>query len=133
MNEKIGKWLLTGNICASSRALAAAALGAMPDEPPDYPHDSNDFGRCILLYRMAPETTEGLARLAAISNQWKRLSDHWNELIDLLGSDRSECTRLIDELVNPRGLRVYEFRRGADDRWDIFPWSDDGTRLTLRL
>jgi hypothetical protein len=134
MSAGVGKWLASGRMGASSTALAAATLGVTEwNNPPDHPHDSDDLGRCLLLYGMAPEAREGLKRLAAVSGQWKRLADNWEKLIDIF-DDSQACSALIDKLVNPNNLHAYEFRKGDDGRWDIFPWSDKpSARRGIRL
>lgn len=124
MSKGVGKWLAMGRCGMSSTALAAATLGHVDwNDPPAYPHDSDDLSRCILLYGFAPEAKEGLARLAAVSGQWKRISENWDKLIDIF-DDRRACSDFLHTLINPNNLRSYEERKDASGRWDIHPWSD---------
>lgn len=116
----VGRWLAAGRTGASSSALAAATLGNIPNHAPAYPHDSDDFGRCYVLWGLTPEAKDGLARLAAISGPWKRLADRWDELLALYEHDRPACHKLIRSLVS-QVSGIYETRKGEDGRWDSFP------------
>lgn len=123
MSDGVAKWLANGRAGASSQALAAASLGAVPNVP-DYPHDPSDFGRCLALWEMAPEAVEGLKRLAAVSGPWNRLAERWADLIELYQrGESSACFHLMQRLINPSNLRAYEIRKGDDGRVDLYPWS----------
>ena len=119
MSFGLAKWLASSHVGASSRALAAATFGVVPDGPPDYPLDVSDIGRCFVLWGLEPEAPRGLERLAAVSGPWKRLSDNWSELLRLYGEDRDACNELVRKCVS-LGSGSYLVRKGEDGRWDLF-------------
>lgn len=120
----VGRWLVSRHVGLSSSALAASMLGyANPDVAPAYPHDAGDFGRCAGLWRLTndPIRSEGLARLASISAQWKRLSDKWDALLHAYDTDDSDSlSMMLDECCGMKGSGAYQVRRDATGRWDRF-------------
>lgn len=78
MKDKILNWIGTGEVGASSTAMALAAVGAKNDGR--YPFDPDDFNRCLLLLEAVPEIRQNMDKVAAINAFWSRLIEHWDEL-----------------------------------------------------
>jgi hypothetical protein len=78
MNDKILRWLFTGQVGASSRAMAAAVAG-MPNDG-SHPHDPDDLNRCLLLLVAVPEIRNHMDRVADISPTWAKLAENWEAL-----------------------------------------------------
>ena len=77
----------------------------------DYPHDPEGFLRCVAVSRDAPE------HMRSRSPEWSALVDHWQELIDLVESERDSgraprTYARMRELCSP-GMAV-----GAEKRAD---------------
>jgi hypothetical protein len=80
MTQGILQWLGGGDTGQSSKALALAALGAMPSRP-GHPHDGDDIGRCFRLLDAHPEAQAGLAKLAKDGGPyWSALAAKWSDL-----------------------------------------------------
>ena len=54
------------------------------------PADGGDLGRCLRLLRLIPEWNERMPEMAELSNAWRALIPHWDELSDLLASEIGE-------------------------------------------
>lgn len=76
--EKITKWLLTGKVGLSSKAMASVWLNVPAYN--DYPLDPADFNRCLLLLKAVPEMRSQLWQMAHLSEEWKRLVKSWDEI-----------------------------------------------------
>jgi len=77
------RWLLSGNVGLSSRAMAAHLLGVAIEDPYDrifHPLDGGDFSRCVALLDAAPELRNHLSRMKTLSPTWAVLVDHWEEI-----------------------------------------------------
>lgn len=83
--RKLLTWLLTGNVGASSKAIAAHLSGIHCDG--SYPHDASDFLRCVLLLEAVPELCDELPRMAEVNAEWKALVEHWDEIESLFRSE----------------------------------------------
>jgi hypothetical protein len=126
----IGIWLASRHVGLSSSALAAATLGVVGDQSPHFPHDVDDFSRCVFLWNTEPETKNGLALLASVSGPWKRLADHWQQLLDLYERDRDACHKLVRECTSS-GSGMFYVRKGKDGRWDYFRTPSDESSETV--
>ena len=82
-------WLFSDDVGASSKYLANTAMSpGFPFIPPmemPWPHDADDFGRCVRLFAAAPETRAAIAKIAAtkdkdVPHQWKKIAAIWDEL-----------------------------------------------------
>lgn len=95
MERKILNWFGTGEVGASSRAMALAALGLPNDK--SHPCDPSDFNRCLLLLKAVPEICNHMDRVAAISTIWANLVAKWSEVEQCFlaeaGFDWSKCNR----------------------------------------
>ena len=78
MNDKMLRWLLTGDVGASSKAMAAHLCG-LPCSGSS-PSDPDDFARCLMLLDAVPEARAGLHRMAEVSAVWAALVARWNEI-----------------------------------------------------
>lgn len=131
---KIGEWMTGGHVGISSKAIAAATLGALPKSPDCTPRDSGDFGRCYRLLTLIPEAYEGLDRLAAWSAQWARLAAIWDGLSEDFAetpTNHRSISERIDAANNPRRLRSYRFVQNAEGLWDIEPSDAAASHIKL--
>lgn len=99
LKESLYEWLAGRDTGLSSRAILAwmerdLTVASMNGNRFPYPEDPDDLGRCIRLLNIEPAYRERIAEMAAISPQWARLVDHWDELEKLY----------YDEVPNHRGL-----------------------------
>jgi hypothetical protein len=69
------EWLFTGQVGASSKAMAAAACG-LPGSR-SYPSDPDDLNRCLLLLEKVPAIRDRFAAISDLSDVWARLIDRW--------------------------------------------------------
>lgn len=90
LKEKIDDWFLHGEVGVSSKAIAMRMLGASPEQitafgaSATHPHDSDDFRRCHELIEWVPEIRPRLGEMAAVSDTWAVLVEHWDELTAML-------------------------------------------------
>ncbi len=78
LRENVLNWLMTGQVGASSRAMATHLCGAPCDG--SYPHDPDDFNRCLLFLEAVPEARDLLPRMAAVNPTWAALVARWAEI-----------------------------------------------------
>ena len=78
VRDKIITWLFDGDVGCSSKAMAGAMIG-VGDEMMT-PSDPADLNRCLMLLEAVPEIRENMDKVAAISDQWKALVVHWEEI-----------------------------------------------------
>lgn len=94
INDKILLWMATGQVGASSQAMAFAAIDFPNDK--SHPYDPSDFNRCLLLLADVPEIRDRFDKIADLSDTWKKLIDRWNEIeqcfIDEVGFNWSDGT-----------------------------------------
>jgi hypothetical protein len=78
---EILEWLgMEHGVGMSSKAVALTALGKMPRRP-SYPHDGDDFGRCVALLALCPDAKVGLDRLGKEGGSvWQALVPRWEEI-----------------------------------------------------
>lgn len=76
--DKVLNWYLTGQIGASSRAMATHLCGAPCDG--SYPHDPDDLNRCLLFLDAVPEARTELPRMAEVNKRWAALIEKWDEI-----------------------------------------------------
>jgi hypothetical protein len=77
--KAIAEWFITGQVGSSSKSLAAEALGIEVREI-DYPRDTSDFNRCLMLIDRAPEVRHAVDTLARKSEAWLLLVRRWDLL-----------------------------------------------------
>ena len=78
MKDKILKWLFTGNVGGSSKAMVAAVLGYPTDG--SYPLDPDDLNRCLKLLAAVPEIRNHQNKIAELSDTWRKLINKWPKL-----------------------------------------------------
>lgn len=87
MKDKILEWFATGERGISSEAMACAVADITPNESwgrfGNHPSDPDDFKRCVKFLDAVPEARQNLKKIAALSEVWARLVEHWDELEDL--------------------------------------------------
>lgn len=78
IQSKVLRWIATGRVGASSKAMAMAAC----DMPTDgaYPSDPADLNRCLLMLEAVPEVRQQFAKVAAISRPWANFIENWGKL-----------------------------------------------------
>lgn len=111
---RILEWLgRDQGIGLSSKAIALTALGEMPKNP-NYPHDGDDFGRCVRLLALCPDAKAGLDRLGKEGGSvWQALVPRWEDirvayLHDMDLHDKGErdykkykCYELMQSIIRP--------------------------------
>ncbi|CDH46994.1 hypothetical protein [Candidatus Contendibacter odensensis] len=74
LSSKYMAWVLTGSAHPSRRC--------------DYPHDSDDFGRCLGLLAAVPEFRQSLHKMASCGQQWQALIGEWSVLEAMMEAGR---------------------------------------------
>lgn len=97
---KILEWLgRDSGVGLSSKAIALTALGEMPKRP-NYPHDGDDVGRCVMLLALCPDAKVGLEILGREGGPvWRALVPRWKEI---------EAAYLYDMGLHEKGERDYQ-------------------------
>jgi len=78
VKDKILYWLATGQVGASSKAMAFQVLG-LPNNK-SFPWDAPDFNRCLLFLDAVPEARDHMDKIADISPVWQRFVNSWDEI-----------------------------------------------------
>ncbi|MFD3263138.1 hypothetical protein [Phenylobacterium ferrooxidans] len=78
--EAIALWALGDDTGISSKNIARACLGAVPQRDADIPWDIADLGRCLRLITAVPEARAGVTALGKKSAAWDRLDKVWDEM-----------------------------------------------------
>jgi hypothetical protein len=117
MDENIIRWLATGEIGESSKAMAFKALGQ--DTPnKSYPLDPDDFKRCLKLLKAAPLVRLHFPSIREPSPTWANIIDHWDELEALFIEEAG--TDWNTRWSAPRTYaRMQELREKSDSRYAI--------------
>jgi hypothetical protein len=79
MNNKILKWFALGRVGTSSTAMATIIAGIEGGRI-DYPHDPDDFSRCLEFLTAVPEARSHMDKVEALSPEWARLVSRWDEI-----------------------------------------------------
>lgn len=117
---RITEWLGGDGVGMSSKAIALAALGDMPKDPP-WPHDGDDFGRCVRLLMLCPDAKAGLEHLGryggpcwrALVPRWAEIEEAWKHDKDLYASEyrdnrsKYKCYDLIRSILKPAEEEFY--------------------------
>ena len=123
MSNAILKWLAGNDTGSSSKAIALTALGEMPPEP-RYPHDGDDFGRCMRLLALCPDAKAGLERLGREGGEvWQELVPRWSEIQDAY---------LHDLELHSRGNRNHKEYHCYDLMQSIIRPIEDALGLVVR-
>lgn len=99
---KVAEWLIGGDTGVSSKAIVKhmAGIGGQKSLGWDYPHDSDDFGRCYRLLALFPKWRERMPEMAVHSAMWGALGRAWPELTALYEADQ-DVYAAITRLVRP--------------------------------
>jgi len=82
MIESILRWVLTGEVGSSSKAMAAA-IARIKIEDNFHPLDPHDFRECIMFLRAVPEARKYMGRVAELSDVWSAMVDQWGGIESL--------------------------------------------------
>lgn len=89
MKEKILNWFCTGEVGASSKAMAQCFAGVKGGY--SHPYDPDDLNRCLLFLEAVPEAREHMDKLRELSSTWVKLVERWAEVeasfLDEVGRD----------------------------------------------
>lgn len=101
----LSAWLASDGTGLASRHMAHVLVGywGRNSNCYHYPHDSDDFGRCLGLLAAAPELQERVWEMAAAGAEWAALVAVWDELTVLY--ECGEFRQVSD--------RIYELTRLA--------------------
>lgn len=93
LSKEAVDWLATGERGTSSNTLFKALTGvdALGGGVGSHPRDPDDFRRCELLLRAAPELRCELERVANISPVWEKLVVEWDGLVALIDEEAPEA------------------------------------------
>lgn len=106
----LAAWLNSDRTGLSSLWMAKTLAGYRSGPPAKYayPHDPDDFGRCLGLLDACPELRERLPEMAATGPEWAALVAHWDELEALLNQEAptGQCPRLWERMRELTGEAV---------------------------
>ena len=114
--DAVIEWMANGEVGSSSEAMAFwLAFGKMPrNDWHSYPHDPDDFDRCLKLLQRAPALRERLHMMRGVSAVWAAIVDHWNEIetsqLDEIGIDWCKAKKA------PRTYAI--MKKVIGDAWD---------------
>lgn len=77
------EWLIHGEVGASSATMWEVLSGLDAGRvisTGSAPVDADDFSRCYKLIKQFPEWRSRLGEVAALSAEWKRVIDNWDEM-----------------------------------------------------
>lgn len=114
MQNQILRWMLTGDVGASSQTMAhVIALDEKPRRA-SYPHHAGDFGLCLGLLEAAPEAREHLYKMKQVSPVWEKLVDSWAKLEALYRAEKQSGAgmRKTYELIKELTVNASEIRFG---------------------
>ena len=102
MEREILKWLLTGRVGCSSRAMAfcLSDIEDCDEKPTDFPRDVDDFYRCLLFLEAVPSARNHMDKLRAISSTWNRLIDKWDVIESTFLDETTKTYKLIKECIH---------------------------------
>jgi hypothetical protein len=94
LRAKCMNWLARGEAGTSSKTMAFCACD-IEYEDQCHPLDPADLNRCIKVVESIPEIRKAFEKIAKLSDDWRRVIDHWDELaglfIEEVGYDWSKC------------------------------------------
>lgn len=112
VNENARRWCRQGAVGASSLAMYHHFIGNSFEQevPPHYPHDADDFGRCMKLIDAVPQWRERIPELADLSRRWGAIAENWDAIERRLrAGDTDGCTAILRETMNRALDPVDEF------------------------
>ncbi|MBE0509043.1 MAG: hypothetical protein IBX50_20385 [Marinospirillum sp.] len=97
--KRLAEWFISGDVGASSRAIAATLTGSDSTYPLYHPADSSDFGRCHKLLKVVPEFRARITEMAGLSEQWAALVRRWDDLEAAYEEDPRKCWSMMCEIL----------------------------------
>lgn len=93
--EMAFKWLISGEVGMSSKAMLAAALG-IEQKNKRHPLDPYDFKRCLNMVDSVPFVKKYFYRVAYMSHVWANIIYNWDELEKLYSeeSNTGSCPKM---------------------------------------
>jgi len=94
-------WLLSGDTGRSSCTMCSCLyLIPTKNDNYNYPHDPDDFGRCMrFLDTLTPdERKTALLNVSAVSKTWKALVENWDRLEKLYDTDKGKLFKEMQRL-----------------------------------
>lgn len=71
-----------------------------------YPHDTDDFKRCLGFLNAVPELRTQLEKIGSISKEWKQLVNQWEKIENLINSNNlDEANDIIKQCVKSKKLK----------------------------
>lgn len=101
--KKVIKWFGSDDTGMSSEAIAITLTTGKYCY--SHPWDPSDFLRCMKLFKAVPELKPHLHKMAEVSEVWKRLVIHWDEIEECLLKEKAisnkapETYKMIQELT----------------------------------
>ena len=80
LSEGAIKWLAHGKRGLSSNTIFTHLSGIYARADKDHPHDSSDFGLCVLLLEAVPEWRSKMWTMERVSKAWAVLAPEWRKL-----------------------------------------------------
>ena len=89
LSDNAIRWLANGERGLSSETIFTHLTGvdAIGDGWASHPLDPADLRRCRLLLEQCPELLADFPRMAQVSDVWRRLVHHWDELYALMDEE----------------------------------------------
>lgn len=88
-------WMLNGEHGVSSDTIFAVMIGATTPTRRafgNWPHDPDDFRRCLLLIERVPEWNSRIGEMAKLGKEWAAVAAHWDEWSALFEEERAGRT-----------------------------------------
>ncbi|MGB0818212.1 MAG: DUF2312 domain-containing protein [Candidatus Puniceispirillaceae bacterium] len=104
IEERAAEWLENGDKGASSKCIYNFFMTGEVDSCA-YPHDSADFGRCLVLVEAVPEWEKRLGELHVLDgvhgHVWQKLAIEWANLKKIYALDKKKCTQYMKTIIEP--------------------------------
>ena len=86
--EDVHHWLKTAHFRGTSSETIVSVLYDVPIVSSlGYPHDADDFGRCVRLLAECPSVAARFHEMRDVSTIWRGLVDEWDTLVTLMKQD----------------------------------------------
>ena len=82
LRAKCMSWLAKGETGTSSKTMVFCACD-IDYEDQCHPLDPSDLNRCIKTVKAIPEIKHAFKKIAKLSDEWRRVIQHWDELSGL--------------------------------------------------
>jgi hypothetical protein len=99
----LDEWIINGEVGTSSKTMWSVLKGIATGKEHcnwnfDYPHDPDDFRRCLLFYKNCNLIKEDLQKIGTILKWWKPFIDNWDVMVKLYEeeSPKRSCPKLYE-------------------------------------